>query len=163
MSWDDKTIDGITPLQPDGDAQAQLLCVQGGLPPIAVEVEEFRIGRHSENDLVLQSGSASRRHARLLKRGGHFALEDVGSSNGTLLNGRILAANQPEMLSHQDRIQIAEFVFLFADWASVARERNLPSFSIDSSEVQKEADQLIRDYLGLGDGEGPGSKEEEES
>lgn len=53
------------------------------------------------------------------------------------------------MLSHQDRIQIAKFVFLFADWGEVARSRNLPSFSIDSAEVQHEADQLILGYLGI--------------
>ncbi|MEO0479112.1 MAG: FHA domain-containing protein [Planctomycetota bacterium] len=160
MTWDDsETLNGITPDQPLNDVHAQLLCVQGGLPPFTIKGDEFRIGRHSENDLRLPSGSASRRHARLVRRGGKYALEDVGSSNGTLLNGRALTSGQPEMLSHNDRIQIAEFVFLFADWGEIARSRNLPSFTIDSAEVKEEADQLIRDYLGIQPGDGSSDSE----
>jgi pSer/pThr/pTyr-binding forkhead associated (FHA) protein len=46
----------------------------------------IRIGRDKENDLVVESHFASRAHARIYPREGHFVLQDL-SSNGTYLLG----------------------------------------------------------------------------
>lgn len=48
---------------------------------------ELLIGRSRECDVVLGSGAVSRRHARLLFRDGHWVLCDLGSTNGTMVNG----------------------------------------------------------------------------
>jgi hypothetical protein len=45
------------------------------------------IGRQSTNDIVVLEEKASRQHARLIPTGRQYVLEDLGSSNGTLLNG----------------------------------------------------------------------------
>jgi hypothetical protein len=47
-----------------------------------------RIGRSSGCDIVLRDDSVSRRHAEIALRGGVCVLRDLGSSNGTFVNGR---------------------------------------------------------------------------
>lgn len=48
------------------------------------------IGRHSSNTIVLNDGFISSRHAVLAQRETGWWLEDLGSRNGTLLNGLLL-------------------------------------------------------------------------
>jgi hypothetical protein len=50
----------------------------------------LRIGRASDNDLVVEDGRASRYHARLVAAEGALAIEDLGSSNGTFVDGRLV-------------------------------------------------------------------------
>ena len=52
--------------------------------------DEVYIGRGGENDLVLDDREVSRQHAQLSKRGEQWLLTDLGSSNGTLLDGQPL-------------------------------------------------------------------------
>jgi hypothetical protein len=46
-----------------------------------------RLGRASDNDIVLDDGGVSRVHGRLAPRHGTWVFQDLGSSNGSLLNG----------------------------------------------------------------------------
>jgi class 3 adenylate cyclase len=50
----------------------------------------------------------SRRHARLFPRGGRFYVEDLDSTNGTLLNGEILVSGTPVALNPGDVIELGE-------------------------------------------------------
>ncbi len=50
--------------------------------------ETFSIGRHESNDLALDQGHASRRHARIERTGNEFRIRDLGSTNGTWLGPR---------------------------------------------------------------------------
>ncbi len=52
----------------------------------------------------------SRRHAEVRQENGMAYLVDVGSTNGTILNGEMLTPNQPARLMHGDRIRIGERV-----------------------------------------------------
>lgn len=45
------------------------------------------IGRHSENSITIEHPAISRRHAQLSIQNGHVALSDLGSANGTWVNG----------------------------------------------------------------------------
>ena len=54
---------------------------------VAVGRDEFVVGRHSECDLAIADGRLSRRHATIRRSGGRFTIEDLGSSNGTDVNG----------------------------------------------------------------------------
>jgi hypothetical protein len=54
----------------------------------ALDGRTLVIGRSVQSDLVLADVPASRRHARLASQGGHLVLTDLGSTNGTLVNGR---------------------------------------------------------------------------
>jgi predicted component of type VI protein secretion system len=57
-------------------------------------VERLLVGRAPESDIVLDDCAVSRRHAELLWRGGTWVIHDIGSKNGTVLNGRTIERAQ---------------------------------------------------------------------
>lgn len=65
----------------------------------------MRIGRAPECELVLKDSRVSRRHARLQARGGMLVLTDLGSTNGTRVNGHRVTE---VVLGQGDRIEIGE-------------------------------------------------------
>jgi hypothetical protein len=81
---------------------------------------------------VLGSVRVSRRHAVVRRTPEGVELVDVGSSNGTRLNGREIRARFPEPLHPGDRIQLADELALYDDsleglWRSELRQRLLTS------------------------------------
>ncbi len=65
----------------------------GPVPPVSVEPPGLRIGRSKEgNDLVIESPYVSRQHAKILLQGANALIQDLGSTNGTWVNGVKLAA-----------------------------------------------------------------------
>lgn len=54
--------------------------------------EQLTIGRATDSDLSIPSLSLSRRHARLFAQGTGYQVEDLGSRNGTFVNGRQISA-----------------------------------------------------------------------
>ena len=89
---------------------------QASASPAAVmpmPVRNLRIGRAADNDLVLDDLLVSRYHAELRKRqDGGFEIADLGSQNGTFVNGRRIAA-QP--LTGSDTVGIGHSTFRLAD------------------------------------------------
>jgi ABC-type multidrug transport system ATPase subunit/pSer/pThr/pTyr-binding forkhead associated (FHA) protein len=71
---------------------------------------ELIIGRDPGVDIVIDSPAVSRRHARLVSSNGAYLLEDLGSSNGTFLNGRRLAGQS--RLQPGDQITLGQAVSL---------------------------------------------------
>ena len=67
----------------------------------------------SKCDLPIDSPYVSRVHARLFKNEGRWALEDLGSTAGTVLNGQRIA--EPHYLADGDRFLIAEMSFVFGE------------------------------------------------
>ena len=59
------------------------------------EDEAVIIGRSSDAGIAVPDRSMSRRHARLFREGGEWLVEDLGSRNGTLLNGRRITEPTP--------------------------------------------------------------------
>jgi pSer/pThr/pTyr-binding forkhead associated (FHA) protein len=59
---------------------------QGGEFPLQ-EDREVVVGRSSELDMVLVEEMVSRKHARMILRDGRLEIEDLGSTNGTFVNG----------------------------------------------------------------------------
>ncbi|MBW2057107.1 MAG: FHA domain-containing protein [Deltaproteobacteria bacterium] len=68
------------------------------------------IGRTRENHIAIRDTATSRRHARIERRDDDFIVEDLNSTNGTLLNGNAITR---EILHHGDKIQIGETVLQF--------------------------------------------------
>ena len=68
-------------------------------------------GRNPDNAIVVASARASRRHAEIRREGGDFILYDLGSANGTLVNGQRIAA--PHRLRSGDLIEIGDETFRF--------------------------------------------------
>ena len=71
---------------------------------------EIVLGRDPGVDVVLSSGGVSRRHARLIWQGDQCLVEDLGSSNGTFLNGQTVQG--ATILSNGDRLQLGQSVEL---------------------------------------------------
>jgi serine/threonine protein kinase len=69
------------------------------------------VGRTNGNDLVISGRSVSRRHARLWFDNGHWHVEDVGSSNGTLVNN--VRIYQAVTLNDGDVINFGDEVVVF--------------------------------------------------
>jgi FHA domain len=69
------------------------------------------IGRSKDADVQIEDRYASGIHARLFSREGHHLVEDMRSTNGTLLNGRPLDGEAD--LVDGDTIQIGDTVFRF--------------------------------------------------
>ena len=75
--------------------------------------EDIRLGRLPENEISLTSPRVSRRHALIRRTDEGFELVDVGSSNGSRVNGTELRARIPVSLNPGDRIQLADELLLF--------------------------------------------------
>src|SRR5215213_1812461 len=71
----------------------------------------FTFGRNADNTIVFAGGRASRRHAEIRRDGGEYLLSDLGSSNGTVVNGQRLTA--PHVLRHGDTFEIGDDAFRF--------------------------------------------------
>ena len=65
------------------------------------------IGRRPECDILLKHVGVSRRHARIMMLDGCFYIEDLGSRNGTLVNGRPITMRVE--LREVDHIKIAAY------------------------------------------------------
>jgi len=83
----------------------------GAIREFPLAAGETRIGRSPENDLVLESRGVSRRHARITADDVHVVIEDLGSHNGTFLNGQPVMQSQP--LKHRDVVQVGDTVLVF--------------------------------------------------
>jgi pSer/pThr/pTyr-binding forkhead associated (FHA) protein len=68
------------------------------------------IGRDSTNEIVINDAEVSRRHSRLTFQGGKYVLEDLGSTNGTFVNGQRLAG--PRVLKPGEVISFGEQIVL---------------------------------------------------
>lgn len=80
-------------------------------PAVRCRLEEGRLvlGSSSAADLQLQHYFISRRHSLVHVGTSQVAIEDLGSTNGTYLNGQLLAPNQLALLTPQDHVQIGPF------------------------------------------------------
>jgi ABC-type multidrug transport system ATPase subunit len=76
---------------------------------------QLTIGRSPENDLQLSYPSISRHHARItrLEREGQYVIEDLGSSNGTLVNHEFIEPHKPHHLLSGQTIRIGPIKFIF--------------------------------------------------
>lgn len=91
--------------------------------------EVTTIGRAAENDVVVRDPRASRRHACIRRQGQHLLLEDLGSANGTFLNGeRVLA---PVKLWDGDRIAVGGATLVFHDPGATFSESPFPDLEVN--------------------------------
>lgn len=87
------------------------------MPSLVYQDQEFALdgelilGRHSGSGIRVEDAKASRRHARVFDDGGVYAVEDLGSSNGTLLNDEPLTGKR--RLRDGDRIRIGKKQIVF--------------------------------------------------
>ena len=73
--------------------------------------ERTIVGRDTDVDVTLDDHSVSRRHAAIIKSGGHYYLRDLQSRNGTYLHGVLQGAEQALADGDCFRIGNSDFVF----------------------------------------------------
>lgn len=81
-----------------------------------IDAEEFIIGRGNDCHIILPERQVSRHHVKILQQNGRFVLHDLGSKNGTHLNGNQITGTA--VLQDGDEIQIAlcvKLVFVGSD------------------------------------------------
>ena len=92
-----------------------------------LEKAEVFMGRDTNNDIVINDPEISRRHARLIREGDDYLYEDLGSTNGTFIQGQRLAA--PTLLKHGmiltigERVMISYMIAMSDPFATVAVSR----------------------------------------
>ena len=72
--------------------------------------EVINIGRSEDNDIRLETGKISRKHAQIVAQQGKFYLHDLQSTNGTWVNGKKIDVH---LLQSGDTIQISQFSLCF--------------------------------------------------
>ncbi len=95
----------------------QLVMRTGPIPGKVFDLgsNELTIGRDISNDIVISDVEVSRKHARLLMQAGGFVLEDMGSTNGTFVNGQRLIG--PYVLRGGETVMLGENVSLIFEMA----------------------------------------------
>src|SRR6056297_830162 len=94
-----------------GGADLAAGTVSGGAECFELGDDDVTIGRHPDCNIVVDAGAVSRFHAKVAREGEHFLVHDLGSRNGTFLNGELLTGGQ--VLREGDRIRISDIELIF--------------------------------------------------
>jgi pSer/pThr/pTyr-binding forkhead associated (FHA) protein len=110
--------DGRGAYAPRGSAESELVVEDSEvLAPqtrFAIRDGATSIGRSSASDIVLKSDDyASGSHAQLTRHGGLLYVEDLGSTNGTFVNGRKTVGATP--LRHGDSVRVGSTTFRYEE------------------------------------------------
>ena len=99
-----------------------LLALFGPKRGVRLEIDkQATLGRSSEADLQLVDGKVSRQHCRFTARRGKLEVEDLGSHNGTFVNGERLKA--PRQLAPGDEVAVGDSLFVVDGGADAAAAR----------------------------------------
>lgn len=96
-------------------AQFQFVMRSGPTPGVTfpLDGDQLTIGRDSSNGVAINDAEVSRRHSRLSFQGGKYVIEDLGSTNGTFVNGQRLAG--PVVLKAGDVVSLGEQIVMMYD------------------------------------------------
>lgn len=75
-----------------------------------LDTDVVKAGRHPDNDVFLDDVTVSRKHAEFRRTEGVYSVVDVGSLNGTYVNGELVESKR---LSQGDEVQIGKFKLVF--------------------------------------------------
>ena len=84
---------------------------EGNVFQIDLTSGTLSLGRSSKNDIIVSDILASRFHAEIFKSGTNFIARDLGSKNGTILNGNLL--KKESILQKGDEILIGKWSIIF--------------------------------------------------
>ena len=92
---------------PELQPRLEVIAAKGHEPGRLFDVGEgARLGRAAGSDVHIDDSYASAAHARVYRRGGRVFLEDLGSTNGTFVNGRQIT--RPIPLEPNDTVRIGD-------------------------------------------------------
>ncbi len=124
------------------DNLATLLVIEGTAQGARFELNgEMLIGRGTRNQIRILDTEASRVHARISHDENGWRLEDLGSSNGTIVNGELI---QSRYLESGDQIQLGSSILLFAE--SKRDESSLLDVDLVGGSSFDDHSQIIQTY-----------------
>jgi hypothetical protein len=96
----------------------RLVMRRGPTPGLVIELSksDMTIGRDLSNELVINDVEISRKHLRLLLQGENYRIEDLGSTNGSFVNGQRLTGSY--LLVPGDLVSLGEHVTLVYETAA---------------------------------------------
>jgi pSer/pThr/pTyr-binding forkhead associated (FHA) protein len=77
------------------------------------DTAEVTLGRSPENDIMVDDTDASRKHAIFVRSSAGYQIQDLGTSNGTFVNGERII--EPHTLSNKDVVKICELQIQFIE------------------------------------------------
>ena len=99
------------PLEESASARQQRALLIYGGRRLMVGPRGATLGRSRECEIVVEDPNVSRQHAELRPRGGAWVISDLGSTNGTRVNGRTIKG--PEVVRPGDEIEVGSSVITF--------------------------------------------------
>ena len=114
MAPDDVHRGGFDAPAPAVQARLEVIAALGREPGEVLELDgDATLGRAATAEVHVDDPYASSVHARIFRRGGGMYIEDMGSTNGTFLNGQQL--ERPERLHGSDTIRIGDSEYRFRE------------------------------------------------
>ena len=122
----------------------RLIIQEGPAAGQKVELDQLEmiIGRDASSDLVIDAPGVSRQHARIVRQGDGYYIEDLKSSNGTFVNGKRL--ERYTELAPGDRIHLGQAVQLQVEAPAPPAEGTViesapPQFGAEQTVIEEEA------------------------
>lgn len=132
------------------------------LKEIPVEKELITIGRKPDNDIEIDNLAVSGHHARILKAGDWFLIEDLDSLNGTFVNGKMIRESP---LKNGDEVLIGKHILKFVSTEVTTTHEPVPvlkkgpeseTMMIDSKVQQEILAHVTKEKAATGEGEAVG-------
>ena len=94
------------------------------LKELKIDKDEIIIGRDSGNDIQIDNVAVSREHARIIRGPNFYFIEDLNSTNGTFVNGKMI---NKKFLKEEDEILIGKHSLqvVLEDPPATMKERKL--------------------------------------
>ncbi|MBN1225306.1 MAG: FHA domain-containing protein [Candidatus Aminicenantes bacterium] len=118
-----------------------ITCRDGKKTDVSIKENDVIMGRSVDNDIVLPDPIVSRNHAKISKAGKDYVLVDLGSHNGTRVNGKLI---QRVVLQHKDEIRLGKSKLIFECDDGVPASRTATLFVTKESELDHWQQQSIR-------------------
>jgi two-component system, cell cycle response regulator len=105
--------------RPEASGDASLIFIYGG-PELGKRYElrgDSTIGRDASNEICIDLSFISRQHARFFRRDDRWFVKDLGSRNGTQVNGILVEAEQA--LDNGDQVKVGGAIFKYLEGGNV--------------------------------------------
>lgn len=117
---------------------------------LKLEGTSWRVGRNPENEIVVNDSAISRNHLEISKRDEKYFVTDLGSSNGTQLNGLKIEPNAPQSLQSGDVLTVRHLEIILELHDSAYENQNAPlPVKFDDNSAAFETFDLVREENAL--------------
>jgi hypothetical protein len=137
------------------------MTIQGPFGRKVLGLVPLTIGKAQDNQLVITDPKVSAHHAEIHPAGQGYTITDLGSTNGTFVNGELLARGVPRMLNQGDTIRIGDTTFTCLISSTQQSETVLSSGTTERADyVYQQADNPYQAYQSPYTGYGLGQEQQ---